>query len=73
MIRRAPRFWGLRLAATALTLGVVLHPAASPAAARHAAVPAPAPVMQMAHISVVASGKGSPVILIPGLSSPGAV
>lgn len=60
------RYFGLRLAATALTLGVVLQPAPS-----HAATPAPA--MQMARISVVASGKGSPVILIPGLSSPRAV
>ena len=64
MIR--PRFWGLRLAASALTLGIVLQPAAS-----HAATPAP--TMQMPHISVVVSGKGSPVILIPGLSSPRAV
>ena len=63
---RTPRFWGIRLAASALTLGVVLQPASS-----HAATPAPA--TQMAHISVVASGKGSPVILIPGLSSPRAV
>ncbi len=63
MILTAPRCWGLRLAASALTLGVVLHPAAG-----HAASPAPA--MQMAHISVVATGRGAPVILIPGLSSP---
>jgi pimeloyl-ACP methyl ester carboxylesterase len=63
---RTPRFWGIRLAATALTLGVALQPASS-----HAAAPAPA--TQMAHISVVASGKGLPVILIPGLSSPRAV
>lgn len=60
------RYFGLRLAATALTLGVVLQPAPG-----HAATPAP--TMQMARISVVASGKGSPVILIPGLSSPRAV
>ena len=64
MIR--PRFWGLRLAASALTLGIVLQPATS-----HDATPAP--TMQMPHISVVVSGKGSPVILIPGLSSPRAV
>jgi len=68
MIPHAPRVWGLRLAASALTLGVVLHPAAG-----HAAVPAAAPVTQMAHISVVATGRGTPVILIPGLSSPRAV
>ncbi|MCP3733870.1 alpha/beta hydrolase [Sphingomonas sp. RP10(2022)] len=60
------KYLGLRLAASALTLGVVLHPAAS-----HAATPAP--VTQMAHISVVATGKGSPVILIPGLACPRAV
>lgn len=62
-----PTHWGLRLAASALTLGVVLHPAPGHAAA------APAPVTQMGHISIVASGQGSPVILIPGLSSPRAV
>ncbi len=66
MIRRAPRFWSLRLAASALTLAIVLQPARS-----HAATSAP--VTQMAHISVVVHGKGTPVILIPGLSSPRAV
>lgn len=60
------RYLGLRLAASALTLGVVLQPAPS-----HAATPAAD--TRMPHISVVASGKGSPVILIPGLSSPRAV
>ena len=38
----------------------------------HAAV-APANLIQMGHISVQVIGKGSPVILIPGLSSPRAV
>ncbi len=38
----------------------------------HAAV-APAGLIQMDHISVEVIGKGSPVILIPGLSSPRAV
>lgn len=38
----------------------------------HASV-APASLIQMAHISVEVTGKGSPVILIPGLSSPRAV
>ena len=38
----------------------------------HAAV-APAKLIQMDHISVEVIGKGSPVILIPGLSSPRAV
>ena len=66
MIVRAPRFWGLRLAAATMTLGVVLQPAPA-----HAATPAAE--MRMPHISVVTSGKGSPVILIPGLSSPRAV
>ena len=56
------RFLGMRLAASALTLGVVLQPAPS-----HAT---PAAETRMPHISVVATGKGSPVILIPGLSSP---
>ncbi len=36
-------------------------------------VAAPAPVRQMDHISVAATGRGSPVILIPGLASPRAV
>jgi pimeloyl-ACP methyl ester carboxylesterase len=69
MIRHAPRFWGLHLAASALTLGIVLHGAPS----RAATPAAVAPATRMGHISVVASGKGSPVILIPGLSSPRAV
>jgi len=37
------------------------------------AVTAPANLIQMDHISVQVIGKGSPVILIPGLSSPRAV
>jgi pimeloyl-ACP methyl ester carboxylesterase len=37
------------------------------------AVTAPADLIQMDHISVQVIGKGSPVILIPGLSSPRAV
>ena len=61
----------LRLAATAVTLLVVAHPGH----ARGQTVPAPAmrvdPVAtQMEHISVATTGKGPPVILIPGLSSP---
>lgn len=47
-------------------LAALLLPAAALAA------PTPAPV-QMPHISVLATGTGSPVILIPGLSSPRAV
>ena len=63
-----------RLAATAVTLMIVLHPAAG-----HAQVPTEArPKVevvetQMPHISVQTVGKGTPVILIPGLSSPRAV
>lgn len=60
------RHLGLRLAASAMTLGVVFEPVASHAAPS-------ASVTQMAHISVLATGKGAPVILIPGLSSPRAV
>lgn len=41
--------------------------------ARSATAPAPAELIQMEHISVQVIGKGSPVILIPGLSSPRAV
>jgi pimeloyl-ACP methyl ester carboxylesterase len=59
-------YLGLRLAASAMTLGAVLRPAITYAQA-------PAPAVQMRHISVVATGKGTPVILIPGLSSPRAV
>lgn len=39
----------------------------------HAATAAPETLIQMEHISVQVIGKGSPVILIPGLSSPRAV
>jgi pimeloyl-ACP methyl ester carboxylesterase len=60
------RYFGLRLAAVAMTLGLSFHPAAGHAAAS-------APATQMAHLSVVAIGKGAPIILIPGLSSPRAV
>jgi pimeloyl-ACP methyl ester carboxylesterase len=41
--------------------------------AAHAAVAAPGRTIQMGHISIQTIGKGSPVILIPGLSSPRAV
>jgi len=57
------RHLGLRIAASAMTLGIAFLPIAAQAAA-------PTPVMQMPHISVVSIGKGTPVILIPGLSSP---
>ena len=63
------RNFGLRLAAVACTLGVVLQPATS-----HAAnVAATSTEVRMDHISIIVTGKGSPVILIPGLSSPRAV
>lgn len=62
------RHLGLRLAAAAFTMAVVLHPswahAATPAAA------ATAPERRFDHVSIVSMGRGSPVILIPGLSSP---
>ncbi|MBB4841154.1 pimeloyl-ACP methyl ester carboxylesterase [Sphingomonas kyeonggiensis] len=62
MIRRI----AFALLATA-SIPMILH-----APAAHAAV-APASLIQMDHISVQVIGKGSPVILIPGLSSPRAV
>lgn len=61
------RYLALRLAAAALTPLLVLRPVPA-----HCA-PAAAPEVRMDHISVVAVGKGSPVILIPGLASPRAV
>jgi len=60
----------LRLAAAVLAPLVILQPQAghcAPAAAASAAE------VRMDHISVTETGKGSPVILIPGLSSPRAV
>jgi len=60
----------LRIAAAVLTPLLVLNPhaQAAPAAATSAAAE-----VRMDHISVVTMGNGSPVILIPGLSSPRAV
>ena len=55
-------------AALALTVPAVFH--AAPACA---AVPAEARMIQMEHISVQIVGKGPPVILVPGLSTPRAV
>lgn len=64
MIRRI----AFALLATA-SIPMILH---TPVA--HAATaPAPADLIQMDHISVQVIGKGRPVILIPGLSSPRAV
>jgi len=63
-----------RLAATAVTLMIVLSPAAGHAQAATAATPkVDAAETQMPHISVQTIGKGTPVILVPGLSSPRAV
>ena len=59
----------LRIAASLLTLGVVLHPAAG-----HCQTAATADgATRLPHISVRSVGTGSPVVLIPGLSSPAAV
>lgn len=63
MIRRI-LFAALATASIPLILGP--QPAA-------AAIAAPSNITQMGHISVQVIGKGSPVILIPGLSSPRAV
>ncbi|MEZ0244988.1 MAG: alpha/beta fold hydrolase, partial [Sphingomonas sp.] len=54
-------------AALAVTVPAVFHPAPACAA------PAAARLIQMDHISVEVVGEGSPVILIPGLSTPRAV
>lgn len=57
----------LRLAAIAM-IPSILHPAPAQCAPAHA----PAE-LRMDHISITEMGKGSPIILIPGLSSPRAV
>ena len=57
------RHLGLRIALSAMTIGPAFHPVATHAEASTR-------IMQMSHISVVSIGKGTPVILIPGLSSP---
>ena len=54
----------LRLAATALTLAAVLPPQAT-----HAQ-PAAAAAVTLPHVSIVTTGVGSPVLLIPGLACP---
>lgn len=61
----------LRLAASALTLAIVLH--GHPAAAAPAPAVAQTAAVQLPHIAIVSLGKGTPVVLIPGLSSPRAV
>ena len=60
----------LRIAASLITMATVLHPTAG-----HCQTPVAAqridPIAgSSGHISVVTAGQGSPVILIPGLSSP---
>lgn len=55
-------------ALAAITLPALVHPAPARCQAATAAR-----IVQMAHISVEVRGTGSPVILIPGLSSPRAV
>jgi pimeloyl-ACP methyl ester carboxylesterase len=68
-----------RLLATAFTLLIVLQPAAAHCQTTPVSPPANSAlridpvVTQMEHISVATAGKGSPVVLIPGLSSPRAV
>jgi pimeloyl-ACP methyl ester carboxylesterase len=65
-----------RILASVFTLLVVTNPSqshATPAAPIAAVAQAKAATTQMAHISIVTMGSGSPVILIPGLSSPRAV
>ena len=59
----------------ALILGACVAPTLNWSAPVHAAPTTPsAPAEQrLAHISIVATGSGSPVVLIPGLSSPRAV
>ena len=54
----------LRLAASALTLAAVLQPHVCQAQA------APAPAAALPHISITQTGKGAPVVLIPGLATP---
>ncbi|WP_294044560.1 alpha/beta hydrolase [Sphingomonas sp.] len=61
--------WIAAFALPLLALNVA-HGHAAPAPASTVAAPAE---VRMDHISVVTMGKGSPVILIPGLSSPRAV
>lgn len=62
----------LRIAGIVFALSSALH--GHPAEARTAAAAASAaPVTQLPHVSVLATGRGSPVILIPGMSSPRAV
>lgn len=57
----------LRLAASALTLAAVFQPHAGHA--QPAAAPAAAATV-LPHVTITTMGRGSPVMLIPGLSSP---
>ncbi|MES2755513.1 MAG: alpha/beta hydrolase [Pseudomonadota bacterium] len=65
MIRLALALLG---AASLLSLSAAVHAQSTPAAPTSAPVATPLP-----HISIVTIGSGSPVVLIPGLSSPRAV
>jgi pimeloyl-ACP methyl ester carboxylesterase len=56
----------LRLAAALLAPALILRTGPAPAQAT-------APATRLPHVSVTATGRGAPVILIPGLSSPRAV
>ena len=67
--------WKLRLAASAFTFAAVLcpHDASGQAIAPAPKVRVDPATTQLPHISVVTAGRGSPVVLIPGLGSPRAV
>jgi pimeloyl-ACP methyl ester carboxylesterase len=67
--RDTPLRWIAIAVALCAAIGSATHVQAQAAPAAAAASPA----IQMEHISVQVTGKGSPVILIPGLSSPRAV
>ena len=65
-----------RLLASAVTLLVVLNPAAAPAETPAPTAPKTQPhavMTQLDHVSIVATGTGPAIFLIPGLSSPRAV
>ncbi|MEG3125784.1 alpha/beta fold hydrolase [Sphingomonas sp. GB1N7] len=62
-----------RIAATAITLLVVLHPGAGHAQAAAPATKTDPAATQLDHISITTMGKGPAIVLIPGLSSPRAV
>jgi pimeloyl-ACP methyl ester carboxylesterase len=69
MIRTIP----VRLAATALAGLLLLQPNGAAAAPTAAPAAGPAAETRLPHISIVRLGKGSPIVLVPGLASPRAV